>query len=203
VLVNGQQIDRWPAERRARTGVARSFQSLELFEDLTVRENLLAAADSRDRRAYLSNLVWPGRQTLGPAVWAAIDRFELGDDLDRVARDLPFGRRRLVGMARAIATGASVLLLDEPGAGLSASERNELVAAIRHAATQWGVGVLLVEHDVSLVMRSCDRVVVLDFGQKLAEGRPAEVRNDPRVIAAYLGDVSETGSQAAAVTVPR
>ncbi|HXA29993.1 MAG TPA: branched-chain amino acid ABC transporter permease/ATP-binding protein [Candidatus Angelobacter sp.] len=203
VLVNGTQIDHWPAERRARRGIARSFQSLELFEDLTVRENLLAAADSRDRAAYLSNLLWPGRQTLAPAVWAAIDRFELGADLDRVARDLPFGRRRLVGMARAIATGASVLLLDEPGAGLSGSERNELVAAIRHAATQWGVGVLLVEHDVSLVMRSCDRVVVLDFGQKLAEGRPAEVRNDPRVIAAYLGDVSETGSQAAAVTVPR
>lgn len=201
VLLKGLRVDGWSAERRARAGVARSFQSLELFEDLTVRENLLAAGDPRDRLAYLTNLFSPGSRELGSAVWAVVERFELAADLDRVARDLPFGRRRLVGMARAIATGASVLLLDEPGAGLDGPERNELVGSIRHVASEWGVGVLLVEHDVSLVMRACDRIVVLDFGRKLAEGTPTEVRGDERVVAAYLGDDSVDAEQGSPVHV--
>ena len=176
--LNGVSVDKWSPGRRARFGVTRSFQSLELFEDLTVRENLLAASDSRDALAYISNLAWKGKQVLPVAALAAIREFDLEADLDRMAVELPFGRRRLVGIARAIATGASAISLDEPGAGLRDDERGELANIIRHMAKEWGMSVLLVEHDVSLVMSTCDRIVVLEYGHKLSEGSPEEIRGD-------------------------
>jgi ABC-type branched-subunit amino acid transport system ATPase component/ABC-type branched-subunit amino acid transport system permease subunit len=188
VRVEGTMIDHWGTSRRARSGITRSFQSLELFEDLTVRENLLAGSDPRDMLAYLSNLVWPGKRTLTPAAIAAVRQFSLADDLERMAIELPFGRRRLVGIARAIATGASVILLDEPGAGLDDIERNELAGVIRHMTDVWKMSVLLVEHDMSLVMKTCDRILVLDGGCLLSEGTPDVIRNDDRVVAVYLGD---------------
>jgi sulfate-transporting ATPase len=194
VRVNGVPVDDWTPGRRARLGVTRSFQSLELFEDLTVRENLLAASDARDALAYLTNMLWKGKRVLPSAALAAIHEFNLEADLDRMAVELPFGRRRLVGIARAIATGASVILLDEPGAGLGDDERAELASVIRHMAKEWGMSVLLVEHDISLVMTTCDRIVVVEFGQKLAEGSPEAIRRDDRVIAAYLGVLAEDTS---------
>jgi sulfate-transporting ATPase len=201
VHLNDERIDHWPPERRARSHITRSFQSLELFEDLTVRENLLAASDSRDAAAYLTNLVWPGSQALAPAALAAIGKFDLTSDLDRGAMELSFGRRRLVGIARAVASGASVVMLDEPGAGLDDRESEELADVIRHMATSWRMGVLLVEHDMSLVMKTCDRLVVLDFGYKLAEGSPEDIRHDEKVIAAYLGVPAEPEPAGRAMTV--
>jgi ABC-type branched-subunit amino acid transport system ATPase component/branched-subunit amino acid ABC-type transport system permease component len=195
VRVDGVSIEGWSPSRRARLGMTRSFQSLELFEDLTVRENLLAGSDSRDLRAYVSNLVWPGKRTLPSAALAAVREFDLLDDLDRMAAELPFGRRRLVGIARAIATGASLILLDEPGAGLDDLERVELAQVIRHMAGEWGMSVMLVEHDMSLVMSTCDRILVLEAGRLLAEGTPEVIRRDDRVVAVYLGDLDEEVEQ--------
>ena len=188
---DGREITHWAPYRRARAGLSRSFQSLELFDDLTVRENLLAAADPRDRLAYVTDLVVPGRPPLPTAVVAAVEELSLAPLLDRRAEDLSYGQRRLVAIARAVACSPSVLLLDEPAAGLDETESAELGRLVRRLADEWGMGVLLIEHDVALVLETADRVVVLDFGHKIAEGKPAEIRNDAGVRKAYLGEETE------------
>jgi sulfate-transporting ATPase len=188
VALDGRDVSKWSARRRARAGLGRSFQSLELFESMTVYENLRAASDRRDGLAYVTGLVHPGNDPLSPAALAAVREFGLEDDLDRRPEELPYGRRRLVAIARAVAGGPSVLLLDEPAAGLGDRESQELGRLVRHLADEWGIAVLMVEHDVALVLRVCDRVTVLEEGAHLATGTPDQIRNDPRVVAAYLGD---------------
>jgi ABC-type branched-subunit amino acid transport system ATPase component/branched-subunit amino acid ABC-type transport system permease component len=188
VQLDGQSIRRFPVYRRSRAGVSRSFQSLELFEDLTVLENLRTASDARDALAGLTGLVWPADPPLHAAAEAAIEEFGLDDELDHKVRDLSFGRRRLVGIARAVATEPSVLLLDEPAAGLGDAESRELAALVRRLADDWGIAILLVEHDMSFVMGVCDEIVVLDFGRVIGRGTPSEVRAAPAVVAAYLGE---------------
>jgi len=188
VMVDDLDLSNDGATRRARAGVARSFQSLELFEDSTVFENLAVAADPQDLRSYLRDLVWPVNPLFPPPVVRAIIEFQLDQDLHRDVKDLSYGKRRLLAIARAVAMHPSVLMLDEPAAGLSSSESEELALVVRRLAEEWGIAVLVVEHDMNFVMGVCDDVVVLDFGKKIAHGTPDEVRNDPGVIAAYLGD---------------
>jgi sulfate-transporting ATPase len=130
---------------------------------------------------------------------AAIREFGLEGDLDRQVQDLPYARRRLLAIARAIASQPSVLLLDEPAAGLGDVETAELAHLVRRLADDWGFAVLLIEHDMNFVMSVCDRIVVLDFGRQIADGTPEEVRNDPVVVAAYLGDLDD---EAAVVVEP-
>ncbi|MCZ7531584.1 MAG: ATP-binding cassette domain-containing protein [Acidimicrobiia bacterium] len=187
ILLDDTYVDRWSARRRAAGGIGRSFQNLELFESMTVRENLRTASDARDFRAYLTDLVAPGHEPLGAGAVAAVREFGLEAVLEENPDELPFGVRRQVAIARTVATMPSVLLLDEPAAGLDEHESAELGRLVRRLADDWGMAVLLIEHDVSLVMDICDRVSVLDFGRKIAEGTPAEVLDEDAVIAAYLG----------------
>jgi ABC-type branched-subunit amino acid transport system ATPase component/ABC-type branched-subunit amino acid transport system permease subunit len=182
----------WAPSRRARAGVRRSFQSLELFEDLSVAENLRAGADEHTLLSGLRDLVWPARPFLPPTAVSSALEFGLENDLDRLPGELSYGRRRLVGIARAMASAPSALLLDEPAAGLDDNETSELGRLVRRFADQYGMAVLLIEHDVDLVLRVCDRIVVLDFGREIAEGTPAEIRTNAAVIAAYLGEDSTT-----------
>jgi ABC-type branched-subunit amino acid transport system ATPase component len=183
-----EQIDRWKASRRSRRGLRRSFQSLELFEDISIEDNIHAGSDAAESKlSWITDLFWPGTHPLSPTAVTAIREFELEDALDRLPGELPYGRRRLVGIARAVASGPSVVLLDEPAAGLDEAESRDLAALIRRLAAQRHMGVLLVEHDVGLVMSTCDRIVVLDFGRVIATGTPDEIREDPVVRAAYLG----------------
>jgi sulfate-transporting ATPase len=192
VRLDGRELVGLSATKRARAGISRSFQSLELFEDATVLDNLRAASDPRDQLSYLRDLVHPVAPPLPGQVVAAIREFRLEQDLLRTVQDLPYGQRRLLAIARAVATRPSVLLLDEPAAGLSEVETAELARLVRRLADDWGIAVLLVEHDMSFVMSVCDRIVVLDFGIRISEGSPSEVRRDPVVIAAYLGEGDET-----------
>ncbi|MFJ9150767.1 ATP-binding cassette domain-containing protein [Streptomyces sp. NPDC102270] len=189
VRLGDRDATRLPVHRRAAAGLSRSFQSLELFEDMTVLDNLYAACDRPGRWAYLTDLVRPGSRPLPAHVLVAVREFGLQDSLDRPVGDLSYGERRLLAIARAVAASPSVLLLDEPAAGLSDDETRELAHLVRRLAEDWGMGVLLVEHDVDMVMSVCDQVVVLDFGRRICAGTPEEVRRDPAVRAAYLGDL--------------
>jgi sulfate-transporting ATPase len=188
VAISGEDITSWGTSRRAQHGLRRSFQSLELFEDLTVLENLMAGADQVTHSSWVTDLVWPKNPPLTQSAVAAITEFELIDRLEDLPPSLSYGERRLLAIARAVASGPSLLLLDEPAAGLDETQSRELGKLLRRLATERGMGILLVEHDVGLVMNTCDRVVVIDFGNMVADGTPSEVRSDQRVITAYLGE---------------
>ena len=191
VQVGDVDITSMGATGRVQSGMARSFQSLELFDDTTVFENLSVAADPQNLGAYFRDLVWPVLPKFGPEVVRAIEEFNLDEDLHREVSDLSYGKRRLLAIARSVAMHPSVLLLDEPAAGLSSVESAELARVVRRLADEWGMSILLVEHDMNFVMGVCDKVVVIDFGVKIAEGTPSEVRNDQAVIAAYLGQQTD------------
>jgi len=172
---------------RARAGISRSFQSLELFSDLTVAENLVVASERHRPYQYLTDLVWPRPPRLSAAALEAIRQCELTELIDQKPDSISFGRRKTVAIARAIAAAPSVLLLDEPAAGLNDHEAAELARLIRMVASEWNIGVLLVEHKVDMVMSISDRVTVLTFGQVLASGTPGEIMAERAVIDAYLG----------------
>jgi sulfate-transporting ATPase len=187
VTLGDRPIDRASAVRRARAGLGRSFQSLELFEDLSVLDNLRCAADPRDRLSYLKDMVVPRSPALTAATQAAIKEFQLGECLETVPTELSYGQRHMVAIARAVAGAASVLLLDEPAAGLDDEQRSELRRLILQLAAEWGMAVLLIDHDVDLVMSACDYLYVLNFGKVISQGAPEEVLSDPKVKKAYLG----------------
>ena len=187
VLLGGRDVTSRSPTELARRGLGRSFQSLELFEDLTVEENLLAAVDRQDAMAYVTDLLRPGKQELNAAALAAVEEFGLGEYLPRLPGELSAGRRRLVALARAVSARPGVLLLDEPAAGLDSAETEAIGGLIRRLADVWGMAVLLVEHDTDLVFSICDRVVVLDFGRRIASDVPSRVRAHAAVLSAYLG----------------
>jgi ABC-type branched-subunit amino acid transport system ATPase component len=174
VRLAGERIDTSAAYRRARHGLVRTFQQLELFTDLTVHENLVVAASSTRR----------GNQG---HVDEALDFLELRDMADRQVSDLSQGRRRMVALARALASAPTVLLLDEPAAGLDTTESEVLGERLRVLADQ-GMAILLVDHDMGLVLSVCQVVTVMDFGEVIAVGTPDEIRTSQRVLSAYLGD---------------
>ena len=187
VTLLGRDIEGMPAHLRARLGMGRTFQNLELFDDLSVRENILTALDSRSRLSYVRDLVLPRRYDLNEAARAAVSLLDLDDHLDTVVADLPQGRRRMAAIARLVAQEPAAVLLDEPAAGLNGSERRTAGELFRALADQLGAAVLLVEHNLDVVAATCDRVIVLDHGRTIASGPPAEVLRDPAVREAYLG----------------
>ena len=178
--------------QRASLGLVRTFQTLELFEDLTVEDNLAAAATQTRWWHFVVDALVPRRTGAPiPAVEAALELLGIADDRDRLPSDLSHGRRRLVGVARALAASPKVLLLDEPAAGLDSAESLALGTRLR-AIADTGVTVFLIDHDMGLVLDVCDRIHVLDFGSVIASGSPDEIRADPGVIAAYLGRAAAT-----------
>jgi branched-chain amino acid transport system ATP-binding protein len=179
VVLDGKDVTRVNPTRRARLGLARTFQRLELFSLLSVRENIRVAADIRKGYA---------RDGSNPAhvVEEIIDRVGLRDVADARVDSLPTGQCRLVELGRSLATRPKVLLLDEPASGQDDQETAQFAVLLRDLAAE-GVAVVLVEHDVALVMSVCEHVHVLDFGRIIATGTPEEIQRDEAVLAAYLG----------------
>ncbi len=176
-------------DTRASMGLVRTFQSLELFEDLTVRDNLLVAAEQPKWYSFLADIVMPGRggRAFHDQVDVALGALELTELADKHPSDLSHGQRKLIGVARALAAKPKLLLLDEPAAGLDTQESQMLGRHLR-GFLDLGVSLFLIDHDMGLVLNVCDYIYVLDFGQVIAHGTPAQVRADPAVIAAYLGE---------------
>lgn len=166
-----------PPDRLCRLGLCRTFQNVRLFSGLTAYENIELAATCA---GY-------SRRDAAPIVWELLEHFGLPHTARRQASSLPHGEERRLGIARGLASRPAFFLLDEPAAGLNERESDELLSALRIIPSRFDVGLLVIEHDMRLIMRLCDRIQVIDRGRTIALGSPREVQSDPQVLAAYLG----------------
>ncbi len=195
IRFEGRAIERLGKHEIARLGIARTFQNLALFDTMTALENVMIGTHAIARGGFLANaLALPvarrEQQRIRERATALIEEFGLTAVANTLVRELPFGTRKRVELARALALEPKLLLLDEPAAGLSHEEVDALRVEIQAIRDRRGVTILLVEHHMNLVMRVSDQVVALDFGRVIADGAPAQVRCNPNVVRAYLGDAA-------------
>jgi branched-chain amino acid transport system ATP-binding protein len=188
---DGHDIDHLAVHKRANLGLGRTWQSLELFDDLTIDENLLAAAEKQTVRNFLLDLVAPSRPRDRTSVDFALDVLGITDLAAKMPGELSQGQRKLVSAARALAARPKLICMDEPAAGLDTNESTQLGQSLRNIIDS-GTSIFLVDHDMGLVLNICDYIYVIEFGVKIAEGTPAEIQRNPLVIDAYLGHSTET-----------
>ena len=193
VILNGQPLNGKKTYQFVEAGVARTFQNIRLFRQMTVIDNVKAAF-TKDIHynlfdaSFRTKKYWDTERQITEKAMELLEICGLADKANELASSLPYGRQRKLEIARALATDMKLLLLDEPAAGMNPTETAELLACINTIRERFGVAILLIEHDMSLVMNICERIQVIDYGQTIASGLPAEIASNPRVIAAYLGE---------------
>ena len=193
VLLNGVPLNGKKTHQFVEAGIARTFQNIRLFNDMTVIENVKVAC-TKDMHYSLLDATfrtpkfWKAEKEVTDRAMELLEICGLADKADILSSSLPYGQQRKLEIARALATNMKVLLLDEPAAGMNPTETAELLSCINTIRDRFGVAILLIEHDMSLVMNVCERIQVIDYGLTIASGLPEEIANNPRVIAAYLGE---------------
>lgn len=192
VTLNSRSITGLRPDRIAHAGIARTFQNIRLFSELTVLENVKIAFHYHVKYGILESVFRIGRyfkeeEAIEKEAHSLLKIFHLDDKADEVAKNLPYGAQRRLEIARALAAKPKLLLLDEPAAGMNPQETKELMDMIRWIRQEFGLTILLIEHDMSLVMGICERIYVLEYGEIIAQGTPDEIKKNPEVIRAYLG----------------
>ncbi|GAB2028190.1 ABC transporter ATP-binding protein [Lactovum odontotermitis] len=196
VTLNGQLLNGKKPYKFALAGLSRTFQNIRLFKDLSVLDNIKVAMDAGKKYGFFANLLrlpifYKREEEKHQRAVDLLKLFEMEGFQDTLARNLPYGEQRRLEIVRALATRPKIVFLDEPAAGLNPQETADLTALIRRIQQQFGISIVLIEHDMSLVMEVTERIYVLDYGKLLAEGTPEEIRNNAKVVEAYLGGGAE------------